>query len=271
MSTPSLKNPFPGMNPFLEKEWGDVHTRLIGYIGDAVGTELPLDLNARTEEREVFLEGGKEVTFVADVGIREDLEPWKLGNAPQWRPARESGDSQQLAEPVIVHSDPHTERWIEIREAQGRLITVIELLSPSNKLSDTDEYIRRRRAYRDAGVNLVEIDLLRAGRHVMSVPVELLRQPAGVSYLVCVTRAASRGTHELYYCPLRQPLPSIRIPLRETDADVRLALQPLIDRCYEMGRYWQTDFSRGLKQPLPDEENAWVKEKLTAAGLRVEA
>lgn len=193
---------------------------------------------------------------------------WKLGTAPRWHPSVETGGTQQLAEPVIVHSDPHTERWIEIREAAGRLITVIEVLSPSNKLGDADEDIRRRRAYRAGGVSLVETNLLRAGRHVLTVPLDLVRRPPGSSYLIGVTRAGSRGTHELYYCPLGQPLPSIRIPLRETDEDVRLDLQPLIDRCYDMGRYRQTHFTRGLKQPLPEDEPEWVTENLLAAGLR---
>lgn len=41
-----------------------------------------------------------------------------------------------LAEPVVVHVPPETPRWVEIREAGGRLITVIEVLSRSNKIGD---------------------------------------------------------------------------------------------------------------------------------------
>lgn len=271
MSTPSLKNPFPGMNPFFEKEWGDVHHRLISYIIEALAGQLPADLNARAQEREVFLEGGEGMDYIPDVSITRRDEPWKSGTAAPWQPAAGGASDQTLAEPVIVYAEPETESWLEIREASGRLITVVEILSPTNKGRGSSEYMLKRRDYQRAEVNVVEIDLLRHGRHVMAVPLERVRKSASVTYLVCVTRAQSPHTHELYYCPLRQPLPSIRIPLRETDADVRLVIQPLIDRCYEVGRYWQTDFSRGLKQPLPDEEAAWVTEKLTAAGLRVEA
>lgn len=39
----STKNPFPGMNPFLELRWPDVHLALIGYIRDALGAELSQD------------------------------------------------------------------------------------------------------------------------------------------------------------------------------------------------------------------------------------
>ena len=49
------KSPFPGMNPWLEKHWGDVHQAMITYARDAIQPQLPDDLVARTEER-VFLE-----------------------------------------------------------------------------------------------------------------------------------------------------------------------------------------------------------------------
>ena len=36
-----MKSPFPGMDPFLERHWEDVHTRLIGYIADALQPHQP--------------------------------------------------------------------------------------------------------------------------------------------------------------------------------------------------------------------------------------
>lgn len=44
------KNPFPGMNPWMESHWGDVHTRLTMYSCDAIQRQLPADLHARVEE-----------------------------------------------------------------------------------------------------------------------------------------------------------------------------------------------------------------------------
>jgi hypothetical protein len=35
----ATKNPFPGMNPFLERNWGPVHTKLISLIDDEIGRE----------------------------------------------------------------------------------------------------------------------------------------------------------------------------------------------------------------------------------------
>jgi hypothetical protein len=44
---PSYENPFPGMNPYLQGDWTGVHTLLIGYIHEALASELPADLAAR--------------------------------------------------------------------------------------------------------------------------------------------------------------------------------------------------------------------------------
>ena len=49
-----MKSPFPGMDPYLEGHWGDLHHRLIQYAGDALQPGLPNDLRAWVEER-VFL------------------------------------------------------------------------------------------------------------------------------------------------------------------------------------------------------------------------
>ena len=46
-----MKSPFPGMDPYLERHWRDVHHRLITYASDTIAAALPRDLCARVEER----------------------------------------------------------------------------------------------------------------------------------------------------------------------------------------------------------------------------
>lgn len=46
-----MKSPFPGMDPYLEAYWGDVHQRLVMYLSDAIQVNLPVDLRSRVEER----------------------------------------------------------------------------------------------------------------------------------------------------------------------------------------------------------------------------
>jgi hypothetical protein len=184
--------------------------------------------------------------------------------------AEPGGDTVNIAaEPLIMLVEPELDRWIEIIDANGRLITVIEVLSPTNKSADGIEaYRRRRRTYRSGGVNFVEIDLLRRGLRVHAIPRDQLPTRARTPYLICVYRAADPEKRELYPAPLRERLPATRVPLRNTDRDVVLDLQPLVDQCFERGRYWLLDYRRDLEPPLPPEDAQWAEELMRNSGLR---
>lgn len=264
-----LENPFPGMNPWLEIGWEDAHATLLTYIKDALNESLPPDLRVRTEEGVTIgagdPEGSKGAKRRPDVAVTES---WKHGVPPQWQPEPTAGHTR-LAEPdQIVLEDNVPPRWLEITDKTGRLVTVIELLSPSNKTYDRQEYKARQRRYLECHVNLVEIDLLLSGTHTVAVSPDLLRPSDGnARYMVCAARATMSSQREIYLLPLRERLKPVRIPLRATDQDVILDLQPLIDRCYQTGRYWQTDYSKALPQPLNAADAAWATERLKEAGL----
>jgi hypothetical protein len=85
---------------------------------------------------------------------------------------------------------------------------------------------------------------------------------------VCVTRGWKRNYWELYRIALREPLPTIRVPLRETDPDVPLNLQTLMERCYTNGRYDDLDYRHDPDPPLESHDAAWASELLNAAGRR---
>src|SRR5205814_1850334 len=71
----------PGMDPYLEALWGDVHQRLITYAADQVGAQLPDDLRARVEER-VFVEIEAEQSrrIVPDVHVAQ-YPPVRAGHS----------------------------------------------------------------------------------------------------------------------------------------------------------------------------------------------
>ncbi len=48
-----MPSPFPGMDPYLEQCWRDIHARCIIYAADQLQAHLPPDLRARVEERVV--------------------------------------------------------------------------------------------------------------------------------------------------------------------------------------------------------------------------
>jgi hypothetical protein len=119
------------MDPYLEMHWSDVHQSLITYAREALQPILPGDLVARMEER-VFIEREPD-------RIRRIVPDVHVATHPGWTaPAvskREIG-TVAVAEPVVfdLALDPTTEGYIEIRDRDGgRVITVIEFLSPANK------------------------------------------------------------------------------------------------------------------------------------------
>ena len=48
-----MRSPFPGMDPYLEQFWGDLHHTMINRLRAAIQKQLPADLVARVDERVV--------------------------------------------------------------------------------------------------------------------------------------------------------------------------------------------------------------------------
>jgi hypothetical protein len=255
------------MDPYLERHWGDIHHRLITYGCDQLTGMLPSELCARIEER-VFVESptGDERTVVPDLRVLGP-ERAKKGKA---RKAAELPINGPL---VLQLDEPVTQGYIEIRDRTSgmRVVTVIEVLSLANKApgEGQDKYRQKQQELRDGQVSLVEIDLLRAGTRLLPVPLQRLPEAYRTPYQVCVRRGWRPVEIEVYPVPLRQRLPAVNVPLRHTDADVVLELQPLIEQCYRNGRYEQTLDYRGNPDPLLDRADArWADKLLRDAGRR---
>jgi len=261
-----MKNPFPGMNPWLEKFRRDVHAKLLVYACDQLNAELPPDLHARVDERlAVDSEEEKRRTYVPDVAV---TEAWDRPAGPV---LGEGGARVTAAEPTIVDFGQEILRHVEIVDSREHVITAIELLSPSNKSDGESQHNwkRKRFDYLRGGISLVEIDLLRGGGWTLPDRSLLKPIPPGrVCHHVCVTRPPWPNRHEFYVLPLRQRMPAIRVPLRRTDPDAALDLQILVDQCYERDRYQRTiDYTKPPYPPLPDDEKIWVKEILSEARM----
>jgi len=248
-------NPFPGMNPYLERRWGDVHTRLISYAADALQAALPPDLRARLEER-VFIESsdGPEKSFYPDVAVSVKHMVFK----------EEPAGGVAVAEPIVFFAPDVeiTEPYLDIVDADsgGRVVTTIEVLSRSNKRPGPGRvlYKEKQKACLAGGVNLVEIDLLRAGEATTLVRSEMLRRGRHEPYHVSVWRATRPIQYECYPMALRERLPIIRIPLRTDDADVTLDLQKLVNLAYERGRHDDLNYREPLDPPLTGDDSEWA-------------
>lgn len=255
------KNPFPGMNPFIEQRWQDAHTMLISYMRDALQERLPVDLVAGAEEELVAI--GAEVQpakFRPDVSAKQPREDPGAGGVAVAAPVR----APAATLPTRIFVDDEIERWIEIHDEIGRLVTAIELLSPSNKTDEAarERYRNKRRTLISGGVNVVEIDLVRQGAGIFPNEMSELMRAQGATYGVCVFRASHWKEREAYVIGLRERLPIISIPLRPTDADIPLELQPLIDQCHERGRYHRLRYRAELAPPFSPADAGWVAEIL---------
>lgn len=261
-----MNSPFPGMDPYLEQHWRDVHQSLVIYARDQLQPNLPDDLKARVEER-VFVESeGSERNIYPDVRIFE-------------KPRRSAGSRRAksgvaLAEPwrIRVPGDLVKEGFVEIRDvANGnRVITVIEIISLSNKLPGEGRrvYTRKRQELLGGGVSLVEIDFLRSGEHVANIPTANLAELAQFAYVASVRRGWDLDTWEVYPISIRERLPAIGIPLRDGEDDAPLDLQELIELAYRNGAYDDLDYRRDPKPPLGSADAAWADALLREKGLR---
>ena len=167
-------------------------------------------------------------------------------------------------QPTCIFLDEEIERWVEIRDEVGVLVTVLELLSPANKEGEgaREVYRRKRRSLISGGVSVVEIDLIRQGGSVFPRKMNAMMDAQGAPYGVCVFRGIEPKKPEAYVIKLRDRLPIISIPLRLTDADIALELQPLIDQCHERGRYHRLRYQIEPDPPFAPVDAAWVRENL---------
>ena len=269
--TMPISSPFPGMDPYLENHWGDVHHRLIQYGSDVLQEQLPDSLRARVEER-VCVETDSALTRLIAPDVRIVERERRNGGAP-FQPADAPG-GVAVAEPLImiVPQEPLTEGFIEIRDRSNgnRVVTVIEVLSVANKAGGkgTRKYREKQDEILNGRANLVEIDLLREGRRVTAVSWKTVPESHRTPYHICVKRASPPGHYEIYRVPLRERLPIIRIPLRHTDADVTLDLQSLLEQTYRTGRYDDIDYKEEAEPPLEGDDAKWADNLLRQGGRR---
>lgn len=260
-----MKSPFPGMDPYLEDSWRDVHQSLCVYARDVLQSQLGGDLRARVEERLVV------ESEIPDRNIYPDIRIVERG--------RRGAPVQPLAgvavaEPLRVRiaSEPAPQGFIHIIDVRHgyQVVTAIEFVSPSNKIKgDARElYLKKQRECRDSGVSLVEIDLVRAGQPVVFARQHFPPQPFA-PYQVSVLRAWERDEVEVYPISLRQRLPGIAIPLRQTDPDAALDLQAVLDQAYHNGAYADDiDYRQPCRPPLDPEDAAWADDLLRSVGRR---
>lgn len=263
-----MPSPFPGMDPYLESPdiWPDLHHELISQIRAALNPGLRPRYVARVELR-VY------VTDPDDPGIEVIIPDVRLEKAVAAH-ARKQKVSHGAA--VAISEAEDIPGWIEeeIKEARleirhretGSLVAIIEIVSPANKVQGSNgrkSFLEKRREAIEAGVHWIEIDLLRAG--IPSVAKSLI-QPS--DYRVLQYRAVTRRARYWRF-DLRDPLPTIGIPLRRPDPDIPLELGKVFHEAYEHGAYdLSIDYRKDPAPAWNKRDKAWAHRLLRERGLR---
>jgi hypothetical protein len=262
------------MDPYLEKQsrWPGIHLNLIAATQALLTSQLRPKYLVRVEER-IYIADDCDDPRKANMRV-SDVE---VAVRPGWGqatfvPGGSDLDSLDVLEPVIattwIEEVEIHQAFLSVIDNESRdVVTVIEILSPTNKIPGShgrENYEKKFQEVMYSPSHLVEIDLLR-GRRMVPVP-----RPVGThEYLVHISRKQLRPRGQLY--PLRLPrrLPVIPIPLKAGDPDAQLDLQTLIDQTYDRAGYdMEIDYSEDPIPPLDSEMAAWADQLLRTKGLR---
>lgn len=256
-----MPSPFPGMDPYLEDPalWPDVHHRLISVSSELLLAQLRPRYFVQIDER-LYVANDRDPArdlIIPDLRIRE------VGPPAQHRPAQGTGGGAAVAEPGIELAVDFEirESRIEILDLQlNRVVTVIEFLSPANKVSGSagkKSYDEKREEVLASEANLVEIDLLRGGSRLVGVPHD---------YLAQVWRwAGERHRRWVWPMNLRERLKTVPVPVRRDDPDAVLDLQAVLDLAYDRAGYdLRVDYSRPARAALYGEDQIWADNLLRA-------
>jgi Protein of unknown function (DUF4058) len=227
-----MSSPFPGMDPYLEDEalWPAFHHHLVMCLYQILLPGLVDRYRARVCQRHYVTE-------------------------------------QALFTSVV--REEHHEDYIEIRQrADGRLVTLVDVVSPANKVTGAGRaaYLEKRREARNVHANLVELDLVLQGQPTLEYSRDGLPD---WDYAVTVTRSTQPERHEIYTATLQKRLPRFRLPLAPDDRDTVLDLHTAFTRCYDQGGFAaKIDYSRDPATALAAEDRRWLNEVLRQQKLR---
>jgi hypothetical protein len=260
-----MPSPFPGMDPYLEGSmWMNFHGQLCAEIIRQLGPKVRPRYLARLTERyftAITLEPDERRPLLyPDVSVMESAPGTGRGGTGPIGIVEAPLRVPTIMPVSVLHFA------VEIRDRlERRLVTTIEVLSPTNKRGvGRREYLEKRRRILRSEAHLVEIDLLHAGRRI---PMERALPPA--PYFVYVGRQEVRPVTDVWPVRLEQPLPQVPIPLLPGDSDVMLDLQLAVTTVYDLSDYGlEIDYTREPEVPLAAEQSAWVDRHLRAAGLR---
>ncbi|MGK7873330.1 MAG: DUF4058 family protein [Xenococcaceae cyanobacterium] len=262
-----MSSPFPGMDPYLENPdlWPEVHSRLIVAIADAIAPSVRPKYRVAIEKRTYLTNASDSVAVeIPDVAVlsKRSTINQTASTVTVTMPTQDEAVTVRVPIPEIAK-----EGYLEIKEvATGSVVTVIEVLSPSNKRAGKgrEAYEEKRQEVFASPTNLVEIDLLRGG-----VVMPVLGEVPQTDYRILVYRRRRRPFAQLYAFNVRDEIPKFLLPLRSEDVEPEVDLQNLIVGVYDRAGFdsavdYRTEPVPGFK---PKDRN-WADALLQEKGWR---
>jgi len=252
--------PFPGMDPWLERRglWPDVHDSLIMTLRRMLVPLVSPKYYIAARQRTVFAVESTDLDFIVpDVSVAQtDAGAVNM----KW-------ESTVLAEPTLVEvpvREKIPEDYLEIVEASTHeVITVIEILSLSNKISGRDRraYEYKRERIFQTPTHLVEIDLLRDGE---PMPFTFLQTNGRFNHYRILIKRGDRGRRaHLYPFNVREAIPVFALPLQPEDHEPPVRLGEALKQTYDEYRYdLRLNYNEPPEPPLSDTDAQWAAEIL---------
>jgi hypothetical protein len=242
------------MDPYLEHPalWPDVHNRILAALADALAPDVAPRYYVALERRTYVLKPD-DLVFIGrpDVAVVQRRE-----EAASRAPVASVGAA--VLEVDVPMADEVEEAFLEVRDvATGRCVTVLELLSPVNKLTGRgrETYLEKRTEVLRTRTSLVEVDLLRAGE-----PMPVVGPPVASHYRILVSRGSRRPRSQLYAFGLRQPIPTFVLPLLKGDAEPSVDLGAVVHALYDRARFdLRLDYTQPPGPPLAEGDAAWAR------------
>jgi hypothetical protein len=274
-----MSSPFPGMDPYLEAPhvWPGFHHKFASELSTELNGVLPVPYYAELEMR-------PELGIVEQEEERQRVVPDVTVVRHPNLPKAQGGDVVAVLELPRRSISPSIDTamnlgkirhyFVEIRDpSQGhKLITLIEIVTPSNKRAgpDREAYGFKQREVLESDANLIELDFVRAGRRILPTVdlktlIKTIKSPP--AYLVLINRAWQRTSfstrYQIFPVGLREWLPCIPVPLKRGEEEVSLDLQFVFNRAYNTGPYRRGAVDYAKRPPAPrldPEDAAWAAE-----------
>lgn len=249
------------MDPFIESnDWEDFHANMITAIQSALVPVVRPDYSVRTERR-IYIDHPSDAStaYRADIAVIHRDDPLATKEVRQSTVNYESATYELVpVERLLPGPVEVVENYLVIRHlGSGEVVTVIELLSPSNKRVGSEgrkAYLGKREEILSSRTNLVELDLLRGGARLPTVQ----PLPPG-DYFAFVCRSKRRRVASVYAWPLEHRLPVIPIPLAFDAVEVALDLQKVFNDVYDRAGYdYSLRYETPLAVPLNEAHAQWA-------------